>query len=150
MQNSDFRTRITSLYGSLTAPMCFFAFKSATLAHELQVSMGPSSHLWICAFTTATLWPELIVSMDPRHHLSFCACTTAWFAPELIVYMGPRHHLSFCACKTTWLASEILVSMGHSPHLWVFHAKQRLLDENYKSLWVPDFACWFVNTKQRA
>ena len=33
----------------------FFAFKTATLAQELQVSMGPSPHLWFSAFTTATL-----------------------------------------------------------------------------------------------
>ena len=33
----------------------FLAFKTATLAPELQVSMGPSPHLWFCAFTRATL-----------------------------------------------------------------------------------------------
>ena len=49
--------------------------------------------------------------------------------------MGPRPHLSFCACKTLWLTSESLVSMGLSPHLWFVHAKQRLLDQNYKTLW---------------
>ena len=31
-----------------------FEFKTSTLAPELQVSMGPSPHLWFCAFTTAT------------------------------------------------------------------------------------------------
>ena len=42
--------------------------------------------------------------------------------------------------ETATLSSELLVSMGPSPHLWLLHAKQRLLDLNYKSLWVPDFA----------
>ena len=42
-----------------------FACKTATLASELQVSMGPSSHLWFCAFTTATLESESLVSMGP-------------------------------------------------------------------------------------
>ena len=69
MQNSDFRTRITSLSGSQTSPIVFgiqnsdfstriaslywskpssvvFAFKTATLTPELEVSMGPSPHLW--------------------------------------------------------------------------------------------------------
>ena len=64
--------------------------------------------------------------------------------------MGPRPHLSFCACKTACLAAELLVSMGPNPHLCFLHAKQRNLDRNYKSLWVPDFACWIVNAKQRA
>ena len=55
MQNSDLGTRDTSLYRSQTSPMFFFAFKTATLAPELQVSIGPSPHLWFYAFTTATL-----------------------------------------------------------------------------------------------
>ena len=77
MQNSAFRTRITSLYGSQTSPMVF-AFKTAPLAPELQVSMGLSLHLWFCAFKRASF------------------------------------------------ASEILVSLGPSPPLWLLHAKQRL------------------------
>ena len=55
MQNNVISIRITSLYGSQTSPMFFFGFKTAPLAPELQVSMGPSPHLWFCAFTTATL-----------------------------------------------------------------------------------------------
>ena len=46
-----------------------FAFKTGTLAPELQVSMGPSLHLWICAFKTAALASELLVSMGPSPHL---------------------------------------------------------------------------------
>ena len=33
--------------------------------------------------------------------------------------------------------------MGPSPSLWFLHAKQRLLEQNYKSLWVPDLICRF-------
>ena len=33
----------------------FFAFKTATLAPELQVTMGPSPHQWFCSLTTAAL-----------------------------------------------------------------------------------------------
>ena len=39
--------------------------------------------------------------------------------------------------------------MGHSPYLWFLHAKQRILEQNYKSLWVPDLTCRFVRAKQR-
>ena len=63
--------------------------------------------------------------------------------------MGPRHYLSFCACTTPWLAPELLGSMGSSPHLWFLDAKQRLMDRNNKSLWVPDITCRFVQAKQR-
>ena len=33
--------------------------------------------------------------------------------------------------------------MGPRPHLRFLHAKQRLLDPNSKSLWVPDLICGF-------
>ena len=35
--------------------------------------------------------------------------------------------------------------MGPSPHLWFLHAKQLLLDQIYKSLWMPDLTCRFVH-----
>ena len=133
IQNSDFSTRIASLYWS-----------------------QPSSVVFACK--TATLWPELIVSMGTRPHLSFWACKITWLATEILVYMGHSPHLwflkvkhrlldqnyksiwvpdlsyGFFACKTTWLVSELQVSMVPSSHLWFLHAKQRPLDQNYKSL----------------
>ena len=81
--------------------------------------------------------------MVPRPHLSFCACKTSWLASEILVSIGPRPHLTFCAFKLTWLASELLNSMGSSPHLWLLHAKQRLLNQNYKSLLDPALICVF-------
>ena len=148
-QNNVISIRNTSLYGSQPSTVVF-ACKRATFGPELQVSMGPKAHLWFFAFKTATLASELQVCMGPNPHLWFCAFTTATLWPELIVSMGPISHLSIFACKTAWLASEILVSMAPSPHQWFLHAKQRLLDQNYKSLWVPDFTGWFVNAKRRA
>ena len=54
LQNKVISIRITSLYESQSSFVAV-AFKTATLALELQVSMGPSPHLWFCTFTTATL-----------------------------------------------------------------------------------------------
>ena len=70
-------------------------------------------------------------------------CTTATFGAELQVSMGPRQNLSFCAWKTATLAPELLVSMCPSPHLWFLHAQQRILDQNFKSLWDPVLICGF-------
>ena len=39
--------------------------------------------------------------------------------------------------------------MGHSPHLWFLQAKLRLLDQNNKSVWVPELTSRFVHSKQR-
>ena len=50
--------------------------------------------------------------------------------------------------KSATLAPELQVSTGPSPHLWFLNAKQRRLNQNYKSLWVPDLTCRFVHAKQ--
>ena len=61
--------------------------------------------------------------------------------------MGPRHDLSFCTCTTAWVALDLLVSLGPGPHLWFLIAKQCLLVQNYKSLWVPALTCRIVHAK---
>ena len=76
MQNNVISIRVTNLYESQPS-FVVFAFKTATLGQELQVSMGVRPHLWFFAFETASLAPELQVSMGPSPHLWFCAFTTA-------------------------------------------------------------------------
>ena len=78
--------------------------------------------------------------MRSSPHLYFFACKTSLLGPEIQVSMGHRPHLRFFAFKTEALVPELQVSMGSSPHLWFLKAKQQLLDQNYKYLWVPDFA----------
>ena len=122
VQNSAFWTRISSLYGCQTSSMVF-ACKTAHLGPEFQVSMGPRLHLWFWAHITACLaqeWTDCICSIP---HLWFCACKAAALRLELQVFVGPR------------------------PHLWFLLAKQRLLDQNNESLWVPDMTCRFVHEK---
>ena len=102
--------------------------------------------------------------MCPRHDLSFCACTAARLAPEWLGSISTRPHLWFgafkdcigssphlwfCACKTAPLGLELQVSVGPRPHLWFLHAQKRHVDQNNKSLWVPDMTCRFVHAKQR-
>ena len=69
-------------------------------------------------------------------------CKTATLEPELQVSMGPRPHLFLLLFKTATLAPELQISMSPSPHQWLVHAKQQLLDQNYKSL-CPSPHLWF-------
>ena len=64
--------------------------------------------------------------------------------------MGPNPHLWFCARKTSTLGLQIQASVGQRPLLWFLHAKERLLDQNNKSLLVPDMTCHFEHVQQRA
>ena len=121
MQNSDFWTRITSLCGSQTSPVIFCMQNSVPRIRNTSLHGSQPSRVVF-------------------------GCKTAIYGPEKQVSMGPRHDLSFCGYKT---ASEILVSMGRSPHVWFLDAKQRLLDQNNKSLRFADKSCRFVHGKQQ-
>ena len=148
-----------------------FASKEATLGPEIQVSMGLRLHLWVFAFKTATLAPELQVSMGTQPSSVVLCIHNSYIMTRINSLYGSQTspvvlcmqnsvirtrntslHCSqtspvFYACKTTWLTSELLVYMCPSPHVWFLHSKQRPFDQNYKSLWDPDFACRFVQAK---
>ena len=149
MQNCDFRTRIRSLYESQTSPMVFciqnsdfsiriaclyvsqpssvvFEFKSATLAKELQVSMGPSPYLWFlqakhdlsskiaslyCSQTSPVVlcFQNNVISIGSTSLYGSLpssmvfACKTASFGSELQGSVRSSHHLWFCAFTTAAL-----------------------------------------------
>ena len=147
-QSSASCIRITSVYGSHTSPVVL-CIKTAWLAPELLVSMGPRPHLSFCACKTNVISIRITSLYGFQPSSVVFACKTASFGSELQISMGPRLHLRFFAFKTAPLAPELLVSMGTSPHLWFFQAKQQLLHQNYKFLWVPELTCRFVRAKQR-
>ena len=70
MQKSEFRTRITSLYESQPSSVVF-AYETATFGPELQVSMVARPNLRFCVYKTACLASDLLVSMGPNSHLWF-------------------------------------------------------------------------------
>ena len=57
--------------------------------------------------------------------------------------MNHRPHLSFCARETTTLGPELLVSMGPALICGFMHSKQRIYNQNYKCICVPDLFCGF-------
>ena len=122
IQKCDIRTKIPCLYGSQPSPVILC----------IQNGMPSIRNTSLYGFQ------PLSVGFGWK---------TATFGPEKQVSVCPRPHLSFSACKTAWLASKILVSMGRSPRPSFLEAKQRLLDQNNKSLWVQDLTCRFVHGK---
>ena len=118
MQNSDFRTRITRLYGSQPSSVVLCIQNSA--------------------FSTriASLYGSQISPMV------FCI-QNGDFSTRIAGLYGSQPSSEVFAFKTATFGTELQVSMGPSPHLWILHAKQRLLDQNYKYLWVPSLICGF-------
>ena len=134
--------------------------------------MCSSPCLWFCACKTATLALELLVSMGPSPHLCFLhakqrlldqsnkslrvpdkTCRfvhgNSNFSTWITSLYVPQPSSVVFACKTAHFGPEFQVSMGPSPHLRFLNAKQRDLAQNYKSLWVPDLTCPCVHSKRR-
>ena len=124
IQNSAFWTRITSLCRWID-PTCGFCMQNSAFWTRVTSLYGSQT------------WPVVLCMYNSGINIRNTSLYGA--QPSSVVF----------ACKTAWLASESLVSMGPSPHVWFLDAKQRLLDPNNKSLWVPDITCRFVHAIQR-
>ena len=125
MQNSDFRTRITSLCRWID-PACGFCMQNSDFWTRItSLYWSQTSPVVLCSqYSVINTWNTCLYGSQPLSVVF--ACITATFGPE---------------CK---------FSMGSSPHLSFLHAKQRLLDQINKSLWVPDMTYHFVHIQQRA
>ena len=149
------------------------ACKTACLASELLFSMGARPNLSFCAFKTACLALEILVPIGPCPPLWFLDAKLAYWTRITSLYGSHIWPVVLCmqisvintwitsvyrslpstvdfSCKTASLCAELYVSMGPRPHLCFFLSKQRLLERNNKSLWVPDMTCRFVHVQQRA
>ena len=124
MQNGVFRTRLTSLYGSHTL-FVVLSTHYGMLSTRISSPYGFQPSNVVLCLQNGDFWARIT---------RLC---------------GSQPHMWFCVCKQARLATEWLVSMGPSSHLLFLYAKQRLLDQNNKSLWVPDMTSRFVHAKQR-
>ena len=148
MQNSDFRTRITSLCRWID-PTCGFCIQNSDFWTRITSLCGSkTSPVIFCMQNSVPSIRNTSLHGSQPSRVVF-GCKTATYGPEKQISMCPRYHVSFCACNPAWLAPELLVSMGPSPFLWFLHTKQRFLEQNYKSVWDPDLTCRFVHGNQR-
>ena len=157
MQNSDFRTRITSLYGSQTSPMVFCIQNGDFSTRIASLYWSQTSPMVFCIQNCA--FSSRIASLYGSQPSSVVLCIHnsdimtrinslygSQTSPVVLnmhnhviniritsVYGSQPSSVDF-ACKTATFGPELQVSMGPSPHLWFLHAKQRILDQNYKSL----------------
>ena len=148
MQNSDFSTWITSLYGSQPSSEVF-ACKQATFGPKLHVFMGPRTHLLFFACKTACLASESLVSVGPNPYLWFLHSNSDFWSRITSLYRTHTSPVIFCM-QNSVPSIKITSLCGSQPLSVVFACKQRLLDQNNKSLWVPDLTCDFLHAKQRA
>ena len=124
MQNSDFRTSNTSLYGSQNSPVILFMQKCVPSIRMTSLYVSQPSSVVLC-----------IQQSDFRTRL---ACHYGFQTSLVVLCM----HYSVISTRLTCLYLSQPLSV-------VLHAKQRLLDRINKYLWVPDITCRFVHAKER-
>ena len=124
LANSIFWTRITSLYGKQTSPVI--------LCMQNRVIITRITSLYGSQLYSVALYIQ-----------------NRGFRTNIAYLYGSQTYPVILCLKTACLASELLFSMGPRPDLWFLHAKQRLLDPNYKSLSVADITCCFEHEIQR-
>ena len=149
MQNSDFWTWKTGLQGSQTSQVVM-CLQISVICIRMTSIYGFQLSSAVLYMRNSDFGAAIKVCMGPRPRLWFWAHITACVAQDYQDHMGSSLHLRFCACKTETLGLELQVSACPRLHLCFLHAKQRLLDQNDKSLWVPDMTCRFVHVQQRA
>ena len=148
MQNSVISARITSLYGSQPSSVVLCIQKSDFRTRIACLYRSQTSPVILCMQNSVPCIRITSLYGSQPSSVAF-ACKTASFGPEYQVSMGTRHDLSYCGCTTVCLVPELPASMGACPNLWILIAKERLLDQNYKCLWVPHLTCRFVHSKHR-
>ena len=155
-----------------TPHLSFCACKTTWLAAESLVSVGSSPHLWFLNEKQRLYGQNYKSPWVPDLNSAFCIQNSDFSTRIVSIYESQPSSVVLCihnsdimtrinslyGCQTSpvvlcmqkkWLASELLISMGPSPPLWFLHPKQRLLDQNYKSLWVADLTYGFLHAKQR-
>ena len=115
IQNSDFSIRITSLYGSQTSPMVF-CIQNSAFSHRIASLYGSQ--------------PSSVVLCIHNSYI-MTRINSLYGSQTSPVVLSMQNNVIN------------IVSMCPSLRLWILHAKQRLLDQNYKSLWVPALTCGF-------
>ena len=148
MQYNAFWTRISSLYGSQTSSVALsthncelntrikrlYWFQPSPVALCMQNSDFRTRITSVCGFQTSS-----VVLSTHNSMLSTRIKRQYGFQPSPVVL----------CMQTATLALELLVSIVPCPHLRFLHANQRLLEQNNKSLCIPDLTCDILHAKQR-
>ena len=167
MQNSVISTWFTSLYGSQPSSVVF-ACKTATfgpvyeslcvpdltchfvhakqrdLHQNIKLTWVPAS---ICCFVHAKqrFWSRITSVYGSQTSSVVLSTHNSVLSTRIKRQYGFQPSPVVLCMQTATLALELLISIVPCPHLRFLHANQRLLEQNYKSVWVQDLTCRFVH-----
>ena len=147
-QNNDFWTRITSLYGSQTSPVIFCLQNSMPSFRITSLYWSQSSSVFL--HSKQRLWTRITNLYGSQTSPVVLYRQYSVISTRITCLYRSQRLSEVFACITATFGPEYKFSMGTRPHLSFLHAKQRLLDQNNKSLWVPDMTYRFVHVQQCA
>ena len=147
MQSSDFRTRLTSVYGSQTSSVVL-GTPNSVLSTRIKRQYGFQPSPVVLFMQTATLALEILVSIVPSSHLWFLHTKSDFWTRIANLYGSQLSHaVLWLQCSA--ISTRTTCPYGSQPLPAVLRAKERLLEQNYKSVWDPDHTCRFVHARQR-
>ena len=149
MQTSGFWIGITILYVSQTSPVVLCMHYSVISTRKTCLYEFQPSSVALCMQNGDVRTRLTSLYRSQTSSVVFSTHNNE-ISTKKIINICSSPHLWFCACKTATIGLELQVSFGPRLHLWFLHAKQWLLDQNDKSLWVQDMTCRFVQVQQRA
>ena len=145
MQYSAFWTRISGLYGSQTSSVVFSTHNCELNTRIKRLYLYQPSPVALC-MQNSTFWTR-VTSLYGSQTWPVVLCMQYSVISTRITCLYGSQPLSVVfACKTATFGAELQLSMCHSSHLWFLHTQQLILDQNFKSVRVPDFICGFEHT----
>ena len=148
MQNSDFWTRITNLYGYKTSPVALCMHNSAFWNRITSLYGFQLSSVVLCVENSEFRTKIACLYGSKTSPVILCMQNSVPIIRITSLYGSKPSSVVF-GCKTATLGPDLQVCMGPRPHLSFLDAKQRLMDQKSKSLCVPDITCRFVPAIQR-
>ena len=111
MQNSDFKTRLTSLYGSQNSSVGLSTHNSV-LSSRIKRLYGFQPSPVVLCMQYSDFSTRITSLCEYKTPPVVFECKTAPFGTELEVSMGSSPHMLFCALKTETLELKLHVSLG--------------------------------------
>ena len=140
IQHRDFSPKIASHYGSQPSSVVLCTHNSRIITRINSLYGSQTSPVVLC-MQCSVISTRITSIHGSQTHVSFRTRITS-------LYWSQSSPMVFCI-KSSDFSTRIAYLYGSQSSSVVFACKTRLLELNYKSLWVPDLTYGFVHAKQR-
>ena len=134
---------------TLSAHISKSLFAGSGRFSQITSHMDSSPHVWFCACKSATLAHELLVSVGPSPHLWYLHAKQRLLYEHTSLYGFQTSTVASCI-QNSVISTRITYFYGFQPSSVVLCIQNSDLRTKIACLWVPDLTCDFLHAKQRA